>query len=229
MRNVAGTRHRFESRKLRILIVDDHPVTRKGLAQLINDEADMAVCGEADTVAGALALVKTRAPEVAIVDLSLGEGDASGMELIKALATAHPDVRVLVLSMYDEMLFAERALRAGATGYIMKRGAMRDLLHGVRRVAAGKPFVSEKVSERIFASVSGRHRPSGHDSPLERLTDREREVFMLIGRGFGTREIATRLNVSVKTIESHRARIKEKLGLRSAPELMRVAVSWAAP
>lgn len=129
--------------------------------------------------------------------------------------------------MRDEMLFAERALRAGACGYVMKKGAMRELLTAIRRVASGKPYVSEQVSERILNSLPGRHAEPGHALPFDRMTDREQEVFALIGRGLGTRDIAARLGVSIKTVDSHRARIKEKLGLKSAPELIRAAVSWA--
>jgi DNA-binding NarL/FixJ family response regulator len=215
-------------RPLRIVIVDDHPVVLKGLRHLINDEPDMAVCGESDSAAGALAVIGAERPDVAIVDLVLGgAGRLDGLEVVAALTASHPSVRVLVLSMRDEFLFAERALRAGASGYIMKHEAIRDLLTAVRRVAAGKIYVSERVSERFFAGVAGRRAADAGVPPYDRLTDREREVFTLIGRGLGTRAIARQLEVAVKTIESHHAHIKEKLGLKSVRQLVRVAASWA--
>jgi DNA-binding NarL/FixJ family response regulator len=213
---------------LRVAIVDDHPVVRKGLRHLINDEPDMAVCGESDSAAEGLALIGTARPDVAIVDLALGGASRlEGLELVAAVATSHPGVRVLVLSMRDELLFAERALRAGAGGYIMKHEAVGNLLAAVRRVAAGKTYVSERVSERFFAGVTGRRAAAAGVSPIDRLTDREREVFELIGRGLGTRAIARQLRVAVKTVESHHAHIKEKLGLKSVRQLVRVAASWA--
>jgi DNA-binding NarL/FixJ family response regulator len=215
-------------RSLRIAIVDDHPVVRKGLSHLINDEPDMAVCGESDSAAGALAMIGAARPDVAIVDLALGgAGRLDGLDLVRAIATSHPSVRVLVLSMRDELLFAERALRAGACGYVMKHEAIGELLAAVRRVAAGRIYVSERVSERFFAGVTGRRGAVTDFSPIERLTDREREVFELIGRGLGTRAIARQLKVAVKTVESHHAHIKEKLGLKSVRQLVRVAASWA--
>jgi DNA-binding NarL/FixJ family response regulator len=212
---------------LRVAIVDDHPVVRKGLSHLINDEPDMSVCGESESVAGALAVIGTARPDVAIVDLALGgPSRLDGLDLVKAIAASHPRVRVLVLSMRDELLFAERALRAGACGYVMKHEAIGDLLTAVRRVADGKIYVSERVSERFFAGVTGRRARAADVSPIDRLTDREREVFELIGRGLGTRAIARQLKVAVKTVESHHAHIKEKLGLRNVRQLVRVAASW---
>jgi DNA-binding NarL/FixJ family response regulator len=188
----------------------------------------MAVCGESDSAAEGLALIGTARPDVAIVDLALGGASRlEGLELVAAVATSHPGVRVLVLSMRDELLFAERALRAGAGGYIMKHEAVGNLLAAVRRVAAGKTYVSERVSERFFAGVTGRRAAAAGVSPIDRLTDREREVFELIGRGLGTRAIARQLRVAVKTVESHHAHIKEKLGLKSVRQLVRVAASWA--
>jgi DNA-binding NarL/FixJ family response regulator len=212
---------------LRVAIVDDHPVVRKGLTHLINDEPDMSVCGESESAAGALAVIGAARPDVAIVDLALGGASRlDGLDLVKAIAASHPRVRVLVLSMRDELLFAERALRAGACGYVMKHEAIGDLLTAVRRVADGKIYVSERVSERFFAGVTGRRAAAADFSPIDRLTDREREVFELIGRGLGTRAIARQLKVAVKTVESHHAHIKEKLGLRNVRQLVRVAASW---
>lgn len=209
---------------IRIVIVDDHPVVRKGLAEIINNEPDLTVCGESDTVDGGLERIRAEGPNVAIVDLSLG--DSSGLQLIKALSASLPDVRVLVVSMHDETLHAERALAAGARGYIMKHEAMYKVLGAIRQVAGGRTYVSPQMSERIVARVAGR-RVADDRAPLERLTDREREVFTLIGRGIGTRDIAGELKLSVKTVETYQARIKEKLGLANAHELARSAVSWS--
>jgi DNA-binding NarL/FixJ family response regulator len=211
-------------RPLRIVIVDDHPIVRKGLAQLINCEPDLAVCGESADPEGALAVIGAEAPDVAVVDLSLGTGN--GLDLVKALAAAHPAVGVLVLSMRDELLYAEGALRAGARGYIMKQEATRDLLAAIRQVASGRSYVSERVSERIHSGIQGRGMEADGALPMDRLTAREREVFELVGRGLGPRDIAQRLDMALKTVESHTAHIKEKLGLTSGRELARLAVIW---
>lgn len=207
---------------IRVVVVDDHPLFRKGLIDAVNEEPDLLVCGEASTIASALAVIAAEAPDVALVDLSLG--DESGLDLIGALAERHPDVRLLVLSGHDERVHADRALKAGALGYIMKDKAAGELLMAIRRVAAGKSYVSAETAERILSALGGR-RPASQ-SPLDRLSDRERQVLTLMGRGVGTREIAAQLDVSVKTIESHYAHLKEKLGVRTARELMRVAVTW---
>ena len=209
---------------LRIVIVDDHPIVRKGLTELINHEPGMIVCGESDTADGGLARIRAERPAVAIVDLSLGLD--SGLQLIKTLNMSFPDVKVLILSMHDETLHAERALAAGASGYIMKHAAMQHLIGAIRCVASGKTYVSPEMSERIVARVTGRRDTPPATAPVDRLTDREREVFTLIGQGLGPREIARQLTVSVKTIETHQARIKEKLGLTHVRELTRAAVSW---
>jgi len=210
---------------LRIMLVDDHPVVRMGLAQLINDQPDMAVCGETGLAAEALDLARESRPDIMVVDLSIGE--SSGLELVKTLRASQRTARILVLSMHDERLFAERALRAGASGYIMKEQAARNLLAALRRVASGNVYLSEQMTDRTLAVAAGR-RPAAPDlSPIEGLTDREREVFMLIGQGSGTRQIADGLHLSVKTIETYRAHIKEKLGLETATELIRFATIWA--
>lgn len=213
---------------LRIVIVDDHPIVRKGLIELINQQPGMAVVGESDAPAEGLARIRADRPDVAIVDLSLGL--ASGLDLLKTLNATLPEVRVLMLSMHDETLHAERALAAGASGYIMKHEAMENLIAAIRCVASGKTYVSPQMSERIVARVTGRGGGAAEEpAPLARLTDRERQVFALMGRGLETRAIATQLDLSVKTIETYHARIKEKLGLKTAHELIRAAVSWAGP
>ena len=213
-----------ETGPLRIVIVDDHPIVRKGLTELINHEPGMIVCGESDTADGGLARIRADRPAVAIVDLSLGLD--SGLQLVKTLNASLPAVRILILSMHDETLHAERALAAGASGYIMKHAAMQHLIEAIRCVASGRTYVSPEMSERIVARMTGRRDMPDATAPFERLTDREREVLTLIGRGLGTRDIARQLTVSIKTIETHQARIKEKLGLTHVRELTLVAVNW---
>jgi DNA-binding NarL/FixJ family response regulator len=212
-----------ESRNVRVIIVDDHEVVRRGLADLIDREPGLEVCGECGTAAEVLPAVRSQHPDVAVVDLTLGA--ESGLDVIREIATSNPDVRVLVLSAHDELLFAERALRAGALGYVMKTRPAADLLRAVRRVAAGRTSVSEQVAERIMATLGGRETRVGA-SAIDRLSDRERQVFMLVGEGLVTREIAERLSISVKTVESHYEHIKDKLGLTSGRDMLRLALTW---
>jgi DNA-binding NarL/FixJ family response regulator len=207
----------------RLLIVDDHPMMRKGLAQLIDNEGDLKVCAEADNAGQAINAVAKQKFDLALMDISLP--DKNGLELIKDLRTLRPDLPILVVSMHDEMIYAERVLRAGARGYIMKQEGGQKFLVAIRQVLAGKVFVSEKMSARILENFSG-SQPENSGSPVKRLSDREFEVFQLIGQGIGTREIARRLHLSVKTVEVHRASIKEKLSLTTATELIRYAVRW---
>ena len=209
--------------KKRILIVDDHPMMRQGLAQLIGDEADLTVCGEAEKASQALTAVGKLKPDLVLADISLP--DKSGLELIKDLRAIQPGLVVLVISMHDESLYAERVLRAGGRGYIMKQEGGKKLMAAIRQVLSGQIYVSEKISARILEGFSGQRAAAG-SSPVDKLSDRELEVFQLIGEGIGTREIATQLHLSVKTVEVHRAHIKEKLGLNTAPELVRFAVRW---
>jgi len=216
---------RLQPRPLRIVIVDDHPIVRKGLTELINQEPSMMVCGESDTVAGGLSCIRNQHPDVAIVDMTLGMG--SGLQLAKTLNAELPDVRVLILSMHDETLHAERALAAGAHGYIMKHEAMQNLLGAIRCVASGRTYVSPQMSERIVARVTGPGASSATPPAAQHLTDRERQVFTLIGQGLETRGIAEHLGLSVKTIETYHSRIKEKLGLRSGRERVRGVVEWS--
>jgi DNA-binding NarL/FixJ family response regulator len=210
------------SNKIKILLVDDHPLVRDGLASLINQQPGFEVCGEAGTEADAMAATARLQPDVVIVDITLETG--SGLELLKNLKAAHPQVRTLVLSMHDESLYAERALHAGARGYIMKREAAKRIIAGIQAVHAGQLFVSEKISAAMAEKfVTGK---SAGTSPVEQLSDRELQVFELIGRGQTTRQISETLHVGFKTVQAYQARIKEKLNLATASELMREAIRW---
>ena len=208
----------------RLLIIDDHPMMRNGLAQLIDNEGDLKVCGQADTAGQAINLVAKNKFDLALCDISLP--DKNGLELIKDLRTLHPDLPILVVSMHDEMIYAERVLRAGGRGYIMKQEGGEKFIHAIRQVLAGQIYVSEKMSSRILEIFSGGGKKSDN-SPVGKLSDREFEVFQLIGHGKGTREIAEQLHLSVKTVEVHRANIKAKLELKTATDLVRCAVRWA--
>lgn len=210
---------------IRLVVVDDHPIVRKGLVDLFGEAPGIAVCGQADTIAGATAVIAETRPDVAVVDLTLGT--ESGLDLVADLAKTAPSVNVLVLSAHDEQLYAERALKAGALGYVMKDRSAMELVAAVRHVAAGKTHVSADAAERILSTLGPHHRRADAGrSPLERLSDREHHVLTLLGQGLSTREIAGTLGVSVKTIESHFAHLKEKLGARNGRELTRLAVSW---
>jgi DNA-binding NarL/FixJ family response regulator len=209
--------------KRRVLIVDDHPLMRQGLAQLINQQPDLAICGEAEDAPQALRQVSDLKPDVVIVDLSLKGSD--GIELIKSLHLQYAQLPILVLSMHDEAIYAERALKAGAWGYIMKQEATNQVLSALRRVLAGEIHVSQSMSSRIVQGLVGGSGISKR-SPLERLSDRELDVFCKIGRGAATKQVAAELHLSVKTIETYCAHIKEKLHLKSQRELLQHAIRW---
>ena len=207
----------------KVFLVDDHPLVREHLKALLQREADLEVCGEAGEAPLALSLIGKHKPNLVILDISLKR--SHGLELLKDLKQMHPSLPVLVLSMHDEALYAERALRAGARGYITKEEATVDVLSAVRKVLGGQVYLSDRMSARMVQKmVGGQSKPSA--SPAELLTDRELQVFQMIGRGRGTRQIAEELRVGIKTVESYRARIKEKLNLASATELLREAVRW---
>ena len=210
--------------KKRILVVDDHPMMRQGLAQLVGAESDMTICGEAENAESALDCLKTLKPDLVLADISLP--GKNGLELIKDFQALQPGLPVLVISMHDESLYAERVLRAGGRGYIMKQEGGKKLMHAIRQVLGGQIYVSEKMSALILEIFSGR-RGSAEGSPVETLTDREFEVFQLISEGKGTRDIAEKLHLSVKTVDVHRTNIKKKLKLSSASELIRFAVRWS--
>jgi DNA-binding NarL/FixJ family response regulator len=206
-----------------LLIVDDHPMMRTGLTQLIDNEPDLKVCAEADNASQALQAVTGRSFDLILLDISLP--DKNGVELIKDILALKPGLPVLVVSMHDELLYAERVLRAGARGYIMKQEGGKKFLQAIRQVLAGQIYVSEKISARILESFS-RARAATALSPVQRLSDREFEVFQLIGSGRGTRDIAGLLHLSVKTVEVHRANLKKKLELKTAHDLVHYAIRW---
>jgi DNA-binding NarL/FixJ family response regulator len=210
--------------KARVLLVDDHPILRKGLAQMINMEQDLTVCGEAEEAGKAFDLVGTLQPDVAVVDISLKTGN--GIELVKNIKARYPELPILVLSMHDESLYAERALRAGSLGYIMKEEATEQVLIAIRRVLKGEIFLSEKMKSRMLQQLTTGGRNKVVVSPIENLTDRELEVFRLIGEGRSTRQIAAELHLSVRTVEAYREYIKSKLNLRNATELVQHAFHW---
>lgn len=206
--------------KARILIVDDHPLVRAGFRALIGEEPDLEVCGEAEGFAEALERADETAPDVIVVDLSLDDG--SGLELIKRLHARHPEVRLLACSMHDESLFADRVLKAGGRGYVNKHEATDHVVGAVREVLAGGIYLSSTMTERVRQRT-----PADGPASVEALTDRELEVFSLIGQGLGTAQVAAQLHLSVKTVETHREKIKRKLGLASGSELARYAAQWA--
>jgi DNA-binding NarL/FixJ family response regulator len=221
--NVIGKPQCQTATKRRILVVDDHPIVRQGLALLINREEDLVVCGDAEEASGAMYLLTSARPDVLIVDISLNGPD--GLDLLKSMRSTHPTLPVLILSMHDESIYAERALRAGANGYIMKQEATEKVLVAIRRILSGEIYVSDRIANKMlkhYITGSGTLRSSS----IADLTDRELEVFRLIGGGHGTRQIAEELHLSVKTVESYQAHIKEKLSLRTGRELMQHAIQW---
>lgn len=213
----------FPSKKARLLLVDDHPILREGLSRLINQEPDLQVCGQAADANEALELSRTLKPDLAMVDLTLA--DVNGLELIKTLRVSLAAMPVLVLSMHKESLYAERALRAGARGYLMKQEAPETVLKAIRIVLKGHIYLSEHMSSRLVSEWT-QHRGEATPSPYSQLSDRELQVFELLGRGHGTRQIAEEIHLSIKTVETYREHIKNKLQLRNASELLEHAFEW---
>ena len=209
-------------KKIKVFVIDDHPLVREWLATLLNRQSDFQVCGEASSGQQAIKLIATAKPDIAIVDISLEGG--SGIELIKGIKASYPNVVMVVLTMHDESLYAERVLRAGARGYVMKREATKNIIPAIRRVLEGKLFVSDKFLSAIAERLVDWNVSVG--SPVAQLSDREMEVFQMIGQGMETRQIAEAMHVNFKTVQSFCARIKEKLMLANATELLREAVLW---
>jgi DNA-binding NarL/FixJ family response regulator len=214
---------RHRPRVTKILLVDDHPMVRERLAEIINSEPDMAVCGEAEDRHRALELTTNNDPDLVIVDLTLK--NSHGLDLVKDLRRHHPKLLMLVLSMHDESLHAERALRAGANGYITKQEATKNILLAIRQVLAGKTFMSEKIASRIVSKIIGTGEQQSAFA-ADRLTDRELRVLEMIGQGLTTRQIAHALHLDVSTVETYRTRIKQKLNLKNYSELLPYAIRW---
>lgn len=210
--------------KRKVLLVDDHPLLRRGLSQLISQEPDLIVCGEAEDASTALKLVEELSPNVAVVDISLR--DSNGIDLIKDIKIRKPRLCVLVLSMHDEIFYAERVLRAGAKGYITKGDASGKVVEAIRQLLGGRIYLSDRMSSRMLSKMVG-ERPAATEATVQELSDREFEILGMIGSGLQTREIAAKLHLSVKTIDAHRENIKRKLRLADAPELLKYAIRWA--
>jgi DNA-binding NarL/FixJ family response regulator len=215
----------LENRR-KVLIVDDHPLVREGLTDLINKEKDMVVCGWAKDVPQTIGAIRKLNPDVVTIDISLE--NASGLDLMKEIKARFPDLPFLVLSMHQESIYAERAIRAGAKGYITKQEATKKVITAIRKVLEGRLYLSESVKEKLLYSLIGNDESGANISLADRLTDRELEVFRLIGQGKATRQIAEQLCLSTKTIETYRSRIKQKLNLSSGSELLRSAFQWAS-
>lgn len=207
--------------KRRVFLVDDHPIVRQGLVQLVDNEPDLTVCGQGEDAYRSLAAIRAAKPDLVLLDVSIKDGD--GLELLKEIKAFDPAMSVLMLSMHDEALYTERALRAGASGYIMKQEAPQVLLAAIRKVLSGQVYVSDKMSATMLRRMVGGKRGVS-ELPMDRLTDRELEVFRMIGSGLTVKEIAQKLILSVKTVEAHREHIKEKLNLKSSAELLRFAI-----
>jgi DNA-binding NarL/FixJ family response regulator len=215
------TMTRDTTETVRILVVDDHPIVRFGIRQMLDADPSLSICGEADSGHAALQRIESSHVDLAIVDLSLRDG--SGLELIRAMRELDPALRILVLSMHDEALFAERALKAGAHGYVMKQESVTDLVRAIQEIRAGRVYVSDSMARSLSKRPGD---DASHGGRLESLTDREFEVFELIGRGLSTAAIADRLRVSIKTIETYRSNLKAKLDLKDAADLIRYAATW---
>ena len=221
MADTTGAQDRAQGRKKTVFVVDDHPLLRQGLALLINREPDLMVCGEAEEAQAAMRAIATNKPDILIVDISLNGPD--GLDLLKNIRSSYPDLPVLILSMHDESIYAERALRARANGYIMKQEATEKVLVAVRRILGGDFYLSERMANKVLHQyISGAS--TDMNSRLSSLSDRELEVFRLIGEGHSTRQIADDLHLSIKTVETYQAHIKDKLSLRSGRELVQHAI-----
>jgi DNA-binding NarL/FixJ family response regulator len=208
-------------KKAKVLIVDDHAIVRQGLAELINDQNDLVTCGEAESPPQAMKVIAETEPDVAVVDVSLKGGD--GIELCRQIHEQWPNIPVLVLSMHDEALYAERVLRAGALGYVMKQAPQDTVMAAIRRVLRGETYLSDQMSAKLLRSLSG-NRGNADAPPLERLSDRELQIFRLIGQGRSVKDIAEELFLSPKTVETHKEHIKQKLNLDTSNDLLRYAI-----
>lgn len=216
--------NKTDENKMQILIVDDHPVVRDGLTTIINHEQDLNVCGEADNAQHALKAVDELKPDLVVIDISLKDSD--GIELTKSIKARHPNLLVIVLSVHDESVYAERALLAGAKAYLMKDAVSENVVKAIRTVLSGEIYVSNTISKKFLHKIA-QDKAGTAKTPIESLSDREFEIFRLIGEGLKASQIARQLHLSIKTIETYRSRIKEKLNLPNAAELLQYAIKWA--
>jgi len=225
MSNNPEVKTAFKNSRIKVLVVDDHPIIRQGLSLLFSQKNDMEVCGEADNVETALEQIAALEPDIAIVDISLK--DSNGLELIKQIKMQNKKLPVLVLSVHDESIYAERALRAGARGYIMKEELTDNVVIAIRQIMSGKLYLSSLMSEKMLDKLV-QPSPGISESPVEKLSDRELEVFQLFGSGMSTKEIADKIHVSPKTVQSYRVRIKEKMNIEKTSELLKYAIQWVS-
>lgn len=214
----------MKEKKINIFIVDDHPIVVDGIKSLLQNESDLNICGSAQDAGSALDYFLKQLPDLVIIDISLKDG-MNGIELTKCLKGLYPDILILVLSMYDEFVYAERALKAGASGYIMKNELSTTIIKAIRTVLSGNIYVSERFSSKLL-NYYFRGKPERDEEIISLLSDREFEIFQLLGNGYRTKEVANKLNLSVKTVETYKQRIKEKLALKSSPELTKFAIEW---
>lgn len=221
---VSKKRQNRSHKRKKVLVVDDHPIVREGLSYLIDEEEDITVCGSAEDIPQAIKAIKNLKPDVVMVDISLE--NSSGLELIKDIKVQFPGLPILALSVHTETFYAERAIRAGAKGYITKHEATKKVITAIRTVLEGGLYLSQKMNDKLLYSLLGESKADAGISPIDRLTDREFEVFSLLGHGKGTRQIAEQLYISVKTVETYRLRIKEKLNIETSSELLQHAFQW---
>lgn len=221
---VSKKRQNRSHKRKKVLVVDDHPIVREGLSYLIDEEEDITVCGSAEDIPQAIKAIKNLKPDVVMVDISLE--NSSGLELIKDIKVQFPGLPILALSVHTETFYAERAIRAGAKGYITKQEATKRVITAIRTVLEGGLYLSQKMNDKLLYSLLGESKADAGISPIDRLTDREFEVFSLLGHGKGTRQIAEQLYISVKTVETYRLRIKEKLNIETSSELLQHAFQW---
>lgn len=212
------------SGRIRVLVVDDHPAVRDALSEAIRSKLDLQLVGEVDSANAAFEALARERPDVAVVDVVLG--DADGLDLVQNLRAQYPDLAVVIFSMYDETIYAERALRAGASGYLMKSAPTQEVIEGIRSVARGDIYLSRSMSSRMLSKLAGGAKPAGPGVSLDDLTDRELSVFQMMGQGYSVEKIAQRLNLSRKTVETYRRRAKEKMGFDTVTELLQFAIRW---
>ena len=211
--------------KIKIILVDDHPVVRGGIAKFLEKEKDIEICGESDNASEAIKLINQHNPQIVIIDITLND-EIDGIELIKIIKSRFPEVYTLCLSMFEESVYAERAIRAGAKGYVQKSTNPQNVIVAIRRILDGKLYLSEDISDSIISKLLHGRTKENIDNPADILTDREFQIFLLVGNGFGAKEIAVKMDISINTVESHKKNIKDKLDIESTAELNRFAIQW---